>query len=333
MSTPSPHPVGVAGAAARVPEPVVPVAEVFAAEGLTLCDDTRARLGIDGIHRADGETGSALALGACRAALAEAGIDASELGVLVDYSTSPQEYLVPAWSMTNKLQAELEANHAFTLGFSGGGASSFHVAVHAAWSLLRTDPSLRHALLVGAEVAIPGHRVLHPPEPVTVFGDGASAIVLSRDAAGPAVLGTEVASRGSHHDVSYVAGGAIAHPDRDDLYHFRFDAAKYDDGERLAGLARLVRRLLARFGLEVGDVARFVPANVAADDHAALAAALGVEAGRLATGGHRTHGHLHGTDLVLNYLAARGNGAVEGDYLVLCSHGMGFTGGATLVRA
>src|SRR5204863_659195 len=135
------------------------------------------------------------------------------VNVVVEYSIMPQEYLVPVWNMSNKVQAEVGAPKSFVVGFSGGGASNFMVALSSAVAMLSENEALKTALLVTGDTTIPGNRVLNPREPVTVLGDGASALVLQRDASSGVVIDTELWSDGANHDVCYIPGGSLVHPE------------------------------------------------------------------------------------------------------------------------
>src|SRR6476620_4986941 len=188
-------PVGILAACCRFPEHKRSVAELFREEGANVDSDVAARLGIDRIPLSNGaaaETASNMAVAASREALEKAKIAPTLVDVVVEYSIIPQEYLVPVWNMSNKVQAEVGATKSFVVGFSGGGSSNFMVALSAAAAMLSENESMKTALLVTGDTTIPGNRVLNPADPVTIMGDGASAIVLQRDAPGAVVIDTEL---------------------------------------------------------------------------------------------------------------------------------------------
>lgn len=325
--------VGIASAVCRIPEQSRTAKEVFAGEGVEWTADVERRIGVDSVPAADGQRGSELALAAAREALERAGVEPAEVDVLVDYTVLPQEYLVPAWSMSNKLQHELHTKKAFTVGFSGGGSTTFHVALDCAASLIRSDPRIDTALLLGADVTIPGNRVLNPDDPLTVLGDAASAVVVRRDEPRGVVLDTELRSDGNLHDVCYIPGGAMAHPEREDLFRLRIDADAYRGAPRMETLRRLADSVLARAGALVGDVAYFVYPNLSAEDQDEFAEAFGASDEKICRENLSGHGHLQANDLVLNYRSAVDGGPIrEGDLVLLCSHGMGFLAGVSLLR-
>jgi 3-oxoacyl-[acyl-carrier-protein] synthase-3 len=323
--------LGILSAACRLPERTRSVREVFADEGVAWSEECHARLGIERVPVATDERGSELALAAAREALDRAGVAAAAIDAIVDCTALPQEYLVPAWSMSNKLQHELGAKKAFTIGFSGAGATTFHVGLHFAGCLAASDPRIGYVLLLAADLAIPGNRVLPPEDPITVLGDAASAMLLGREASGDLLLGTELWSDGAMHDVCYVPGGAMTHPDRRDLYRLVLDGAAHRRAPRAETVRRLADRLLSRHGLRREDIAAHLGPNLSRDDRAELLGAVGG-----ANGGPdnlATHGHLHASDFVLNYRSAVGSGRLRrGDHLLVHSHGFGFTAGVSLLR-
>jgi 3-oxoacyl-[acyl-carrier-protein] synthase-3 len=326
--------VGIAAAAIHVPPHRRPVEELFREEKVSAGSRLGNSLGIREVHLCQEETGSALALLAAQAALEKAGLKATDVQVIVDFSILPQEFLVPAWNMSNKLQHELGASGAFTVGFSGGGATNFLVALSYATAMLQNDENLKVALLVAADVTIPGNRVLHPAEPVTVMGDGASALILQRGASGKVVVDTDLWSDGANHDICFIPGGALAHPDRPDLYRMLLDKPRYDASGKIEILAQLAMAVLHRNGLSREDVKLLVYTNISQADQAEMQKALGMNADQVNFSNKATYGHMQGSDLVLNYLSSVDSGGLrEGEHLLIASHGMGFLEGVSLIRA
>lgn len=323
--------VGLLAAACKLPDRIVQTESVFSDEGAALDPETDRRLGIDAVHACEEETGSELALAAAQQVLDEAGVDATQIDAIVDYTVLPQEYLVPSWSMSNRLQHELGARKAFTVGFSGGGATNLNVALHFGASLIRSDPKVDTVLLLAADVSIPGNRIINRDRPTTVLGDGASALLLQRGAAGCKVLDTELWSDGRYHDVCCVKGGAMAHPLRSDLYRLELDEEAYSAATAMATLRRVTGVLLERARLGWEDVSHFLCPNISAEDHADVGRTLDAEP--IGASVRSRHGHMQGNDVVLNFVAAREAGEFRaGDLLWMGSHGMGFLAGATLMR-
>src|SRR5437773_2022665 len=213
--------VGILAAAYCLPAAKRAAQEIFRDENVSLGPELEARLGIAEVPVCRGETSSNLAVEAGREALRRAGVEPMQVDVIVEYSVLPQEYLVPVWNMSNKVQAEVGASKSFVVGFSGGGATNFLVALSSAVAMLQENESMKTALLVTGDTTIPGNRVLNPDDPVTVMGDGASAVVLQRDAPGGVVTDTELWSDVNNHDICYIPGGSLIHPDAIILYRMQ----------------------------------------------------------------------------------------------------------------
>jgi 3-oxoacyl-[acyl-carrier-protein] synthase-3 len=272
-----------------------------------------------------------MAVAVSRDALDQAGLAPLDLDAIIDFSVMPQRYVEPAWSMSNELQAELGAKHAFTLGFSGGGSANIHAALKFARALIRANDDVDTILLTAADRAIPGNRVLSAGEPVTVIGDAATALVVSRNAPSAVIVDTISASNGALHDVLNIPGGGMAHPTRLDLYRLTLDETKYRSRDRMGELRALADRMLARNGLAREGVDHFLTANISNDDTEAFSRAMETN-GRLHRDNLGPCGHVHSCDLVLNYMSLRQNGAAPGHHVLMASHGMGFFLGATLLK-
>jgi 3-oxoacyl-[acyl-carrier-protein] synthase-3 len=329
-------PVGIRAAACHFPKHKRSVEELFGEEGASYSPDIAARIGIKEVPISDtaaGETASNMAVAAAREALQRAGVDPMRVDVVVEYSIMPQEYLVPVWNMSNKVQAEVGASKSFVVGFSGGGSSNFMVALSSTAAMLSENDSMKTALMVTGDMTIPGNRVLNPAEPVTVLGDGASAVVLQKDVPGPTVIDTEIQSEGKNHDVCYIPGGSLIHPDDISLYRMQLDKARYDAFPRAESLRRIADKLLTRAGMSLADVRCVLSANISAEDEAAMQEVFEGRISSVCAANRESHGHLFGTDFPLNYLSVVENSQLTpGDHIFCVSHGIGATVAVSLLR-
>jgi 3-oxoacyl-[acyl-carrier-protein] synthase III len=255
-----------------------------------------------------------------------------QVDVIVEYSVLPQEYLVPVWNMSNKVQAEVGASKSFVVGFSGGGATNFLVALSSAVAMLQENESLKTALLVTGDVAIPGNRVLNPSDPVTVLGDSASAVVLQRGTTN-AVMDTDLWSDGANHDICYIPGGSLVHPDDAELYRLQLDKQRYDAFPKTDIVRDMSMALLKRAGIDWDDLACVIYPNISSEDQNQLQQVFNGKMAPACALNRGTHGHLQGTDFVLNYLSVMESGGMgQGDYMLAASHGMGALAGVSLIR-
>src|SRR5712691_9432174 len=328
--------VGILAACCNMPKHKRSVEDLFREEGANFSADVAARLGIKQVPIQNGdasETASNMAVAAGREALQRAKVDPLTVDVVVEYSIMPQEYLVPVWNMSNKVQAEVGASKSFVVGFSGGGSSNFMVALSSTAAMLSENDSMKTALLVTGDTTIPGNRILNRADPVTVLGDGASAVVLQRGATGGVVIDTELWSEGNNHDICYIPGGSLIHPDDINLYRMQLDKARYDAFPKAETLRKMSDRLLERAGVKLSQLACVLCSNISAQDEAAMQQAFEDKVSPVCASNRESHGHLQGTDFPLNYLSLSESGSIkQGDYVLGVSHGMGATAAVSLLR-
>jgi len=325
--------VGILSAVVHVPANRVSVVDEFDAEGIRLTRAIEERLGTRFVHVCNKEGVAEMALAASREALSLACLSPDEVDVIIDYSTLPQHFLVPAWNMSNMLQHELGATKAFTLGFSGGGATNFLVALKTATDLINQDDDVTTALLVGEDRALSNNRILSPEKPLTMLGDGASAVIVKGGVSDRCILGNALFSDAAYHDACYIPGGALAFPDNPELYRLELDTRRFENSPRWDVLDILCSKLLDQSGLTSRDISKYIYPNFSASDRTEFAQSFHLRDDQFTTIPDAGHGHMFGHDLVLNYDGAISSGTLHtGDFHFLCSHGMGYMYGATLMQ-
>lgn len=262
-----------------------------------------------------GERATAVA----RSALARADVDVDGLDLIVDFSTVGRE--ANGLSVGYRVQGELGARGALVLAIGNGSCSGFQLALRTAAAFMAGEPDCRRALLVSSDVVV-GRRY-HAP--LGVFGDGASAAVLERGRSGATVLGTAIASRGQLHRVLGVRHDA---PDNFDLAAFE----NYVVPVHYRATRRLAADLLGEHGLTPAELGLVLTQNMSRNDAAGLAATLEIPVDRVFTS-LAGHGHVFGSDLVINLEQAGRAGALElGAHVLLASSGAGFGWGLSLLR-
>jgi 3-oxoacyl-[acyl-carrier-protein] synthase-3 len=165
------------------------------------------RTGIKQRHiAADGEFTSHLAIKAAQAALANAGVDAQSIDLIV-LATSTPDNTFPATAVAVQNALGITHGAAFDLQ---AVCSGFIFGLTTADSLLRTGAGKR-ALVIGAETF---SRILDWTDRGTcvLFGDGAGAVVLEAQTQPGAandrgVLTTHLRSDGRHKEKLFVDGG------------------------------------------------------------------------------------------------------------------------------
>jgi 3-oxoacyl-[acyl-carrier-protein] synthase III len=98
-------------------------------------------------------------------------------------------------------------------------------------------------------------------------------------------------------------------------------------------LQKLLDALLQRTGVARHDVALALTPNLSDKEQNEFQQHFGFSSHQVSLGQANCHGHLQGTDFVVNYLSMLENHKPEsGKYVVAASHGMGFMAGVALLR-
>lgn len=267
-----------------------------------------------------------LALDAAREVLRQADIAPRSVDLILDFSTFPggeEQCISPA----HRLSAELGAETSLNLAFRAGGCGGLHLAIKTAVGWMAQDERLRNALLVTGDGAPEGNRSLLP---ITIQGDGASAVLLSRDAtSGPVLLSSEAITLGHLYN-------AISLNRRDGRIHIEADAVAIENQVMpifYLNLYRLMSKSLAGAGLGMSDVAHFIYSNISQRDREGFRRMCGLAPDGLPTTRMAELGHTFASDLVINYADLCSQGRIEpGQLLLFASAGVGFTWGVTLAR-
>ncbi len=281
------------------------------------------RTGIHARHfAADGVTSSDLALPAAQAALAAAGVAASEVDLII-VATSTPDMVFPSAACV--LQDKLGINGCAAFDVQAV-CSGFVYALTVADAMIRTG-SARCALVVGAEVF---SRLLDFNDRTTcvLFGDGAGAVVLQASAT-PGILASELHADGRHVGIlcvpGSVAGGQVTG-----------DPLLKMDGPAVFKLAvgvleSAARAVLAKTGKTESDLDWLIPhqANIRIMQATARKLRLGMDKVIVTVA---EHGNTSAASipLALDH-GVRSGRVLPGDTVMLEGVGGGFTWGAVLL--
>ena len=288
-----------------------------------------ARTGIRQRHIAEpDETTATLAIAAARAALADAGVDAASIGLIV-LATATPDNTFPATA--TKVQHALGCNGGIAFDVAAV-CSGFLYALTVADSLLKTGTAKR-ALVIGAETF---SRILDWEDRTTcvLFGDGAGAVVLEAPAAGdtradaPGILGSALHADGASHDLLYVDGGPST---TQTVGHVRMRGPEVFR-HAVVNLAAVLREVLEQTGVSVADIDWVVPHQANARILDATARKLGIAPEKVIVTVDR-HANTSAASVPLALDTARRDGRIKpGDLVMLEAMGGGFTWGASLIR-
>lgn len=286
------------------------------------------RSGISERHiAAEGEMTSDLALAAARRALAHAGMDASEIDLIVLATATPDQTF-PATA--TRVQA--------ALGITRGAAmdvqavcTGFVYALAIADNFLRLG-QFRCALVIGAETF---SRILDWQDRGTcvLFGDGAGAVVLKAETASGTlrdrgILTTHLYADGRHHDLLYVDGGPSS---TGTTGHLRMNGKEVFK-HAVTNMAGAVKEALSATGLCTADIDWIVPHQANKRIIDATAKKLGIPPEKVVQT-VSLHGNTSAASIPLALSCAVEDGRIQKGQLVLMEGmGGGFTWGSALVR-
>lgn len=284
------------------------------------------RSGIRQRHMAgEGETTSTLAIEAARKALAAAGVEGSEIGLIVLATTTPDQTF-PATATI--VQDAIGANGGIAFDVAAV-CSGFLYALGVADSMLRAGMAQR-ALVIGAETMT---RLLDWEDRATcvLFGDGAGAVVLeTRELAedGPGILTTHLHADGAHNELLYVDGGPST---TQSVGHLRMKGREVFR-HAVVNLADVLGNVLKECDLSPADVDWVVPHQANQRILDATAKKLGLPPEKVVVTVDR-HANTSAASVPLALDCAVQDGRIKrGDLLVLEAMGGGFTWGASLIR-
>ena len=286
------------------------------------------RTGIRERHiAAEGETTAGRGAAAARAALADAGLAAADIDLIVVATSTPDNTFPAAATL---IQAELGMTHGFAFDVQAV-CSGFVYALATADKFLLSG-SHRRALVIGAETF---SRILDWTDRTTcvLFGDGAGAVVLEAQqqpgtSADRGVLTTHLRSDGRHRHKLYTDGGpsstgTVGVVRMEGREVFRHAVGMITD---------VIEDAFAATGTTATDIDWFVPHQANKRIIDASAHKLGIAPEKVVLTVDR-HGNTSAASIPLALAEAAHDGRIErGDLVLLEAMGGGFTWASALVR-
>lgn len=270
----------------------------------------------------DDETTSTLAIGAAKQALEAAGVDASEIGLIVLATATPDNTFP---SVATQVQAGLGIADCVAFDVQAV-CSGFLYALSVADSMLRGGTRGK-ALVIGAETF---SRILDWEDRTTcvLFGDGAGAVVLDLQEGDRGVLATRLHADGRYRDMLYVDGGPSSTGTVGKLRMRGREVFRH----AVVNLAEVLQETIEAVGLSTSDIDWVIPHQANMRILESTARKLGLAKEKVVVTVNK-HANTSAASVPLALDEAVRDGRVKvGDLLVLEAMGGGFTWGAAVVR-
>lgn len=270
----------------------------------------------------EGETTATLAHAAAVKAIEHAGLNASDIDLIVLATATPDQTFP---SSATKVQAMLGINDCIAFDVHAV-CTGFLYALTVADSMLRTG-SAKTALVIGSETF---SRILDWEDRATcvLFGDGAGAMVLKSEVGERGILATSLHADGRHNELLFVDGGPSTTQTVGKLRMKGREVFRH----AVVNLAGVLNEVLAAAGLEAADIDWVVPHQANARILDATARKLGLPPEKIIVTLDR-HANTSAASVPLAFDTAIRDGRIKrGDLIVLEAMGGGFTWGAAALR-
>jgi 3-oxoacyl-[acyl-carrier-protein] synthase-3 len=314
----------IIGTGSYLPARIVPNSE-FEAFVETTSEWIVERTGIHQRHRAaDGELTSDLAQQASERAIEAAGIDASEIDLII-VATTTADRVFPSTACA--MQAKLGISNGCPAFDVQAVCSGFVYAVATADQFIRSGMA-RTALVVGAETL---SRITDFTDRSNciLWGDGAGAVVL-RASDEPGIINTHLHADGRYQDLLFVDGGVSLKKEGGECHMRMSGNAVFKMAVNT--LDAIVDETLAANGLAKTDIDWLVPhqANVRIIQATAKKLGMGMERVVMTVG---RHGNTSAASIPLALDTAVRDGRIKpGETVLMEAFGGGFTWGSVLVK-
>ncbi|MCF7700472.1 beta-ketoacyl-ACP synthase III [Loktanella sp. M215] len=316
----------VEGVGHYLPDRIVP--NSWFAESLDTSDEwIKSRSGIERRHfAADGQTTSDLASRAAKAALADAGLQGSDIDAII-LATSTADMTFP--SAATMVQEAIGNTTGFAFDVQAVCAGFVYALANA--NALIISGQAKRVLVIGAETF---SRIMDWTDRSTcvLFGDGAGALILGAEEgdgtpADRGILATDLNSDGRYRDLLYVDGGVATQ----NTGKLRMEG-KEVFRHAVEKLAATAEAALDKAGLAAPDVDWVVPHQANIRIIQATAKKLGVGMDRVVVT-VQDHGNTSAASIPLALSVGRDRGQIKrGDVVVTEAIGGGLAWGSVVLR-
>jgi 3-oxoacyl-[acyl-carrier-protein] synthase III len=249
--------IGVAGVGKFLPEGIITNESLEESSGMK-ADEIAKKTGIITRRKAsDDDVASDMCAAAARDAMAMAGIEADQLGLIIT-CTFTGDYTYPAVSC--RIQDLLGAHNAGAFDLLAN-CTGFQVGLGVASDRMLVDPNIKYTLVIGA--ALQSRFIDYSNSASAIyFGDGVGAAILKQVPPGYGILSNDVSTNGRAFNSVRLRGGGSSHPLRpgninDGLQYYEIDGLEVWK-QVIQNQPKSMRRALEKIEMTTDDVDFFI---------------------------------------------------------------------------
>lgn len=331
MDFKKPNSIVISGTGSYVPEKVLTNNDL--SEFLDTSDEwIFERSGIRRRHiAADGEAASDMALHASRNALEMAGIDASQIDLVVVTTVNP-DMAFPSTACL--LQAKLGIRNNIPCFDLSAACSGFVYGVEVATRMMQSG-MYKNALVVSSE-KMSSIVDWQDRSTCVLFGDGAGAVVLrASDAENIGIVGTVLGADGSDTAMLCMPAGGSLLPTSAETVEKRLHFVRMDGREVFKHAVKIMQEkaleVLDRCGVSSEQVSLLIPHQANTRIIQSVAKRLNIPSEKVYVNIENYANTSSASIPIALDEAMRGGRIKRGDYVLFVSFGAGLTWGATLV--
>ncbi|HEX9264318.1 MAG TPA: beta-ketoacyl-ACP synthase III [Candidatus Binatia bacterium] len=278
----------------------------------------------------DGKGNADMAFQAAKRALADAGMEATDLDAII-MGTVSADYLMPSSACV--LEDMLGARNVFSFDV-GAACSGFLNALSVADLFIRVG-QINNVLVVGSDTL---SRWLNWQDRGTciLFGDAAGAVVLGASENGSGILSTKLRTDGSYVKTLYVPAGGSLKPATPETVRRNEHTITMNGKEvfkiAVRSMEEISRQALAEADVPVEKVSLVIPHQANRRIIVALAERLGIPMERVMVNLDK-YGNTSAASIPVALDEAKRQGRIKaGDIVLLNAFGAGFAWGAAVVK-
>ncbi|MBN8592149.1 MAG: 3-oxoacyl-ACP synthase [Anaerolineae bacterium] len=329
--------VGIAGFATWFPRQIQTAADLALLTGIPE-NVLREKMGIVQRHvAAEDETVTHMASLAAQQAIAQAGIDPSQIGLVISHGSEHKDHLV--WNAAAKIMQNIGAVNAYAFEMYALCAGA-PIALQTARALMQADPRLEYVLLAAGSrendlINFRNDRSRF----MFNFGSGGGAILLKRGFAENVILGASAITDGSLSETVVLTPAAVSEGDpavvgevsgRLDVTDAAYMAERLGQVS-LPNFVRVIREAVEQSGAALSDVRFLGITHMKKSFYLEILQAIGLTAEQSVYLDH--YGHVQSVDQALALQLGLAQGKIQpGDLIVLAGAGTGYTWSAVAVR-